>query len=91
MGRKPRHYEDDDGRTIADMSGVERPNLIMPRIPGESRPSRPKEQEPPAQPGFSREEQRMAVLGALKATLLVALPFILGLGLLILLLIWLWK
>ncbi len=90
MGRKPREYEDDDGRSIADMSGVERPNLIMPRLPGDRGPVRPEQQEPPTQPGFSKEEQRMAVLGALKAALLVALPFILGLGLLVLFLIWLW-
>ncbi len=90
MGRKPREYEDDDGRTIADMSSVERPHLFVPRIPGESRSPRREQQEPPSQPGFSKEEQRMAVLGALKAALLVALPFILGLGLLVLFLIWLW-
>ncbi len=90
MGRKPRKYEDDDGRTIADMSGVERPHLIMPRLPGEDRAMRPEQKEMPTQPGFSKEEQRMAVLGALKAALLVALPFILGLGLLVLFLIWLW-
>ncbi len=89
MGRKRREYED-DRRTIADMSGVERPNLIMPHLPGETRPSQPAQQEPFDQPGFSKEEQRMAVLGALKAAMLVALPFIVGLGLLVLFLIWIW-
>ncbi len=90
MGRKRREYEDDDGRTIADMSGVERPNMLMPRLPGETRPAQPTQKEPFDQPGFSKEEQRMAVLGALKAAMLVALPFIVGLGLLVLFLIWLW-
>ena len=42
MARKKRVYEDDDGRTIADMSGVEGPSLLVPRSPGQKKtPARP--------------------------------------------------
>lgn len=38
MARKQRkQYDDDDGRTIVDMSGVTRPNLWSFRFPGEMR------------------------------------------------------
>ena len=33
MSKKKRFYEDDDGRTIADMSGIEPQPLLIPRIP----------------------------------------------------------
>lgn len=39
---------------------------------------------------LSKSERRMYILGALRAGLLVALAYIIGLGLLIALLIWLW-
>lgn len=88
MRKNQRKYED-DGRTIADMSEVERPSLFVPRFPSENKPPHSNQQEPSTQPELSRREQWMFVLGALKAALLVALPFILGFALLILLLIWL--
>lgn len=85
---KKRQYPDDDGRTVADMSNVARQPLLFPRpsrrrppvqadIPGEKAPSEPVE--------LSREEQRWAVLGAVKAALLIALAFLVGLGIVILL------
>ncbi len=88
MGRDQRKYEDDDGRTIADMSEVEGPSLFIPRFPGKNKAEHSDPKGSPTQPGLSRGEQWMFVLGALKAALLVALPFILGFALLILLLIW---
>lgn len=84
-------YDDDDGRTIADMSGIERQPIFLPRLPKRDRPA------PPAQPGpegdrpwdtsseLSPEERRWYILGALKAAMLIALAFIAGLGLIVLL------
>ena len=74
---KKRTYQDDDGRTIADMSGVEPSPMLFPRFPG-----RKKEQsrgpETPAQdrpwetaPQYTDEERRAAMGGALKAAMLL--------------------
>ena len=72
---------EDDGRVIADMSDVSRPNLLMPRIPGLS-PSDIRK-SPESGNGFSREERRAATRGALVAALLIALVFIVAGALLI--------
>ena len=65
---------EDDGRVIADMSNVERPNLLIPRLPSK----RPSGQGKTAPSGgdFSREERKAAATGALAAALLIALVFI---------------
>ena len=79
---KKRTYQDDDGRTIADMSGVEPSPMLFPRFPG-----RKKEQsrgpETPAQdrpwetaPQYTDKERRAAMGGALKAAMLLAGVFI---------------
>ena len=47
MAEKEKHWEDDDGRTIADMSQVKRPSLFG-NLPGSvyKREEKPEEQEP---------------------------------------------
>lgn len=47
MAVKEKHWEDDDGRTIADMSQVKRPSLFG-NLPGSvyKREEKPEEQEP---------------------------------------------
>lgn len=97
MGRKKRVYEDDDGRTIADMSGVSRPNLMSFRPMGAEetpQPAAPKEEAPKAdrpwekdKNAMTREERNAYVWGALKASLLVGAAYVLGFGLFILLII----
>lgn len=103
MSKKPRYIdEEDDGRTIADMSGVSRQPLFLPRLPeqfGRGQATARRE-DAPGQPGqaqkapwveeerFSPEEQRWAVLGALKAALLIGAAFVAGLGLVVLLFVW---
>ena len=85
-------YDDDDGRTIADMSGIERQPLFLPRMPKRPPPAPPAQPEP--ERGHDRpwetselspEERRWYILGALKASMLIALAFIGGLGLIVLL------
>jgi len=96
MAGKKREYADDDGRTIADMSGVERPSLWGVRPPEErtkppaSPPAPPEEDRPWEDASMGPEERRMYVLGALKAGLLIALVFIVALGLLTAFLLFLW-
>lgn len=89
---KKRTYEDDDGHTIADMSGVSRPNVFLPRLPPRQhspkpapQPGPPEERAPWEQVNLSREERWWYILGAMKAALLIALAFGAGLGLVVLL------
>ena len=94
MARQRRTYDDDDGRTIVDMSGVERPSMFghLPKsnkpdpvfsAPEDKKPERPWEDK-----GFNRGERRAAIGGALSAALLIGLAYIVGLGLLIVLLLY---
>ena len=104
MAAKKRTYDDDDGRTIVDMSGVERPNMFghLPRseknqffaadvakknrafsAPEPKKPDRPWEDH-----SMSRSERGAAVRGALSAALLIGLAYIVGLGLLIAILLY---
>ena len=93
MAHRRKEHEDDDGRTIVDMSGVSNPSLLG-RRPAERMKfvaDEPKGNHPqPEQPPFTREERWMYALGALKAALLIALAFIVGLGLVIAILLLIW-
>lgn len=92
-------WEDDDGRTIASMQNVERPNLLFPRRIKRYPESEYQEQENTQETNqpwkqddpLSHSERRWAVLGALKASLMIGLAFIAGLGAVILLMLWLWN
>ena len=99
MARK-REWDDDDGRTIASMSDVGRQNLFIPRKPirDERKPNIPetekqsKNDRPWEQTEqFSKQERKWYMFGALKAALLIAMAFIVGLGLAILVMILLWS
>jgi len=68
---------EDDGRTVADMSGIEHDSIWLPR--------RRKQGHTPAQ-----QPQLWAILGALKATLLICGVYLLGLLALLALLFTLW-
>jgi len=84
MARDKKTFDDDDGRTVADMSGVTRPNLWSFRFP-ESTPSGGKgpeeeEEQTPDRPWdtsgqLSRSERRTFILGVVSAALLIGLPF----------------
>ena len=76
---KKRTYQDDDGRTIADMSGVGPSPMLFPRMPKKATPQepspaadRPWESQEPCTP----EQRRAARGGALKAAMLIAGVFI---------------
>lgn len=85
--KKVDDYED-DGRTIVDMSQVERPNLFSIRSLGndsidqKQTSDRSSYQEP-----LTKEQTRWAILGTLKASLLIGLAYVVGLGLLILIMV----
>ena len=86
MKRKRDEFED-DGRTIADMSGIAPQPTIVPR--------RKPRKEPETNSGegleLTRKEKRWAALGAMKAVLLIAGAYLLGLGILLGILFLIWK
>ena len=90
MSERKRDEFEDDGRTIADMSGVSRRNLFG-FDPNSLRSAPGAEGQRPSEPvraaeddGLSRKERLWAILGALKAILLVGLCFAVGMALVIL-------
>lgn len=82
-------YDDDDGRSIADMSSVGQPNLFTFRnpkdkkeqteIPDEDQSERPWEKKPE----MPKEDRRAYVLAAVLTALGVGAVFLVGLGLII--------
>ena len=90
MSARKREEFEDDGRTVADMSGVSRRNLFG-FDPNALRSAADVEKARPSEPvraseddGLSRKERLWAILGALKAILLVGLCFAVGMALAIL-------
>ena len=79
---------EDDGRTIADMSGVERRNLLLPRRPPREEPpapareeSEPSSERPWEEKSMSRQDRRAYILAALGSALAIAAVFAVVLGL----------
>ena len=89
--RKHDSFED-DGRTIADMSGIGPAPTLRPHPRKPAATPEPANDRPWEQPSeWTRKEKFWAVLGALKATLLIAGAYLLGLAALLAVLFWLWK
>lgn len=95
--KKNKQYDDDDGRTIADMSDIGGQPFFLPRRPARSKENGPEQKSGGGFPGFDeagnevpKEERNIWIFAALKAGLLIALAYILGAAALIgfLLLIW---
>ena len=81
---------EDDGRTVADMSGVGGPSLFLPRaLKKQTGPDAEKAQSP-QEPLLQGDERRWAILGAVKAALMIGFVFAAGLGLVILLMVLIW-
>ncbi len=85
-------YDDDDGRSFADMSQLERPSLFGHLSERRERKKSPSgaSHNPYAEDEMTREERRWYIFGAMKASLLIGLAYVVGLGLLILLMVSLW-
>ena len=83
--RKRDDFED-DGRTIADMSGIPH------RLTADAPPPEPANDHPWEQaPDWTPKEKFWAVMGVLKATLAIAGVYLVGLGVLLAVLFLLWK
>lgn len=98
MARKPKKYDDDDGRVIADMSGISRPGMFLPGDSNAVPPSRPQEVEeekenlrPWEDTGMSREDRRAYMWAALRSALLIGAIYLVAFAFLIAFLLWIWK
>ena len=85
MKNKNEEFED-DGHTIVDMSQVERPNLFSFRS-NDTANHEVKNKRSSDNYSYSYEERRWATFGALKASMLIGLAYIIVLGLVVLLLV----
>ena len=88
-----RKYDDDDGRRIADMSGIDgHQPLFMPRLPRRDTPPAEEEtqdERPWEKNEISREERRWIINAAIRAALLIAGIFIAVIGLaLVAMIVW---
>lgn len=78
-------YDDDDGRTIADMSGVQRQPLIIPRFKKKEKGE--EESEKSDLGSLSKGDRRAVIGGTLSAALLVMGIFAAVIALVILLIV----
>lgn len=87
--------EEDDGRVIADMSGIETPSLFAPfsgrKKRREGEVPKVKNDRPWEDSSLNKKERFWYTMGALKAALLIGLAYLAGLAAVILLLLLLWK
>lgn len=90
MAKERKQYPDDDGRTIADMSGIERQPLFLPRFKKRSSPSEQSEETEEKMP-FSGKERRSFIFGALSAALMIAGVFVAVFAIVIALMVLFWR
>ena len=67
---RKKSYDDDDGRVVADMSGVERQPMVLPRF------RRRKDEPEPEGEQMSREDRMVILKSAIGASLLIGGIFI---------------
>ena len=86
MARKEKHWEDDDGRTIADMSQVKRPSLFG-NLPGSAYQREEAKKSPPwVDNSLSKQDRHAFFFGTMKASLLICAAYLVGFGVFILIL-----
>ena len=90
------HDESDDGRVVADMSGVERRSIILPRmqkkgVRAELMPA--EEENTPAYEGdiLNKEQRKWYILGTLKASLMIGAVYAIGFFIAIVLMLLIWN
>ena len=95
---KKRDEFEDDGRTIADMSGIVPQPTLLPRRSKRQEPLQQsggerqelRQQSGGEQPALTKQERRWAAVGAVRAVLVIAGVYLLGLGALLGILFLLW-
>ena len=88
--------ESDDGRVVADMTGVERRRVMMPKRPtgtrGELQNPVPEKESPSYyyEEEVSSEQRRWYILGTLKAGLSLGAVYVIVFGIVIALMVFFW-
>ena len=83
---------EDDGHTIADMSSIGPAPMLRPHRRKAAQPPEPANDRPwEREPEWTAKEKLWAVLGVLKATLLIAGAYLVGLAVPLAVLFLLWK
>ena len=95
MGNK--HEFEDDGRTVASMDGVGRTHGFeaLDRLKEFGNQKKMRDMEPVTRPDIpqdelSGEERRWYIFGAIRAGLMIGAAYVVGLGALIVFLLWVW-
>ncbi len=88
---KNRQYDDDDGRTVADMSGIERQPLLIPRFSKKNKradfseaPETDEKPEWESSEILNKKERGYFISGVLTATLGIASVFAVAIAIVIL-------
>ncbi len=81
---KKKTYDDDDGRTVVDMSEVDPMPVLLPRF-------RRRKDEPTSEHEMSKEDRRAVMLGAIGAVLLIGGIFIVAGAIVIFLMTKIWS
>ena len=81
---KKKTYDDDDGRTVVDMSEVDPMPVLLPRF-------RRRKDEPTSEHEMSKEDRRAVMLGAIGAVLLIGGVFIVAGAIVIFLMTKIWS
>ncbi len=84
-----KHYED-DGRTIADMSGLERPGMLFPRRAPKNGADSREGASTNNDNGLTRSERNHYIMGAVGAALAIVAVFgaVFGLAIWLMTLLW---
>ena len=82
--KRDRKFDDDDGRTIVDMSEVDPMPVLLPRF-------RRRKDEPTSEHEMSKEDRRAVMLGAIGAVLLIGGVFIVAGAIVIFLMTKIWS
>ena len=84
-------HQDDDGRTIADMSGIQRQPVFIPKIP--KRPTAENGENAQKKENelfLTKKEKTAYILGTLRSALLIGAVFAAAFALLIILMLVIW-
>jgi hypothetical protein len=81
---KKKVYDDDDGRTIVDMSEVDPMPMLLPRF------KRGEQEQSPTSQQFSKEDRRAILFGSVGAALLIGAIFVAAAAIVICLMLFAW-
>ena len=89
-----RTYDDDDGRTIVDMSAVERPRMfgtMFRPLPSNEGKREPEAKKDVPESDITKKERRSYIFGALGAALMIGAVFAIVFAIAIIIMLTVWR